>query len=122
MAKGTRGQQDLNNLRLLVGPSKPLPSTDLPSLRDILSAGIHLKETSLAAAKQYSVHDLSVELTDLLLSVYNKANAQFVPGQNMFTKKVITAKISRDWKAAMDIVNNKVKGIRQKKETQISRA
>ena len=49
MASGTRGQQDLNNLKELVGPSKPFPQADLPSLREILAAGMHIKEVSLTA-------------------------------------------------------------------------
>ena len=46
MASGTRGNQDLKNLRNFVGPGNPLPIADLPSLRDVLAAGIYLKEMS----------------------------------------------------------------------------
>jgi hypothetical protein len=112
----TRGTQDLNSLRDLVGTSNPLPQTDLPSLRDLLRAGIYIKEINSTSPKQHSISDLSQELADLLISVYSKANIQFVPGQNMFPRKTIIAKIQRDWKAAIDVVNNKVKGAKQKKE------
>ena len=72
MASGTRGQQDLNNLKELVGPSKPFPQADLPSLRDILAAGMHIKEVSLTSTKQHSIRDLCIVLTDLLISVYSR--------------------------------------------------
>ena len=55
MASGTRGNQDLKNLRNFVGPGNPLPIADLPSLRDVLAAGIYLKEMSLGGAKQMDI-------------------------------------------------------------------
>ena len=107
MAKGTRGQQDLNKLMELVGPSKPLSQLDLPSLRDILAAGLDIKEKSEKISKKINNHDLSVELTDLLLAVYQKANIQFLPGGNMSAKMSINNKIKRDWVRAVEIVGRK---------------
>ena len=86
MATGTRGQQDLQNLKTLVGPSKSFPNADLPSLRDILAAGMHIKEVSMASTKQHSIRDLCKELTDLLISLYSKANKEFLPGKNMMNR------------------------------------
>ena len=95
MATGTRGQQDLKNLKTLVGPSKSFPHSDLPSLRDILAAGMHIKEVSLASTKQHSIRDLCMELTDLLISLYSKANKQFLPGKNMMNRDTIINKVER---------------------------
>ena len=114
--RATRGNQDLNNLRELVGSSSPLPQTDLPSLRDLLRAGIYLKEVSLTGPKQISNYDLSKELTDLLISVYRKANIQFEPGQNLQSNKAIREKIEKVWKDAVFVANNTGKGLKQKKE------
>ena len=116
MATGTRGQQDLKNLKTLVGPSKSFPHSDLPSLRDILAAGMHIKEVSLASTKQHSIRDLCMELTDLLISLYSKANKEFLPGKNMMNRDTIINKVERDWRRALDIVNNKGKSVKQKKE------
>ena len=66
----TRGRQELNGLRELVGSSKPLPQTDLPSLRDLLRAGIYIKERDPG----HEVSDIGLELADLLVAVYTKAN------------------------------------------------
>ena len=34
-----KGQQDLESFKILDGPSKSFPQSDVPSLRDILTAG-----------------------------------------------------------------------------------
>ena len=115
----TRGHQELRGLRELVGSSKPLPQTDLPSLRDLFRAGIHIKEMDLS--NQKTIHDISQELTDLLLEVYTKANIQFVPGQNIYPRKTITNKIMKDWKTAGEVANTKVKGAKNKKEIIMSK-
>ena len=117
MAKGTRGQQDLKKLMDLVGPSKPLSQSDLPSLRDIIAAGIDIKERSEKISKQISNHDLSLDLTDLLIAVYQKANIQFLPGVNMSAKKSITNKIERDWARAIEIVGRK--GVKKNNKEQL---
>ena len=114
----TRWHQDLNSLRELVGSSQPLPQTDLPSLRDLIRAGIYIKEMSLTNPKQISVYDLSQELTDLLISIYSKANIQFFPGQNMYPRKTIINKITKEWKTVIDVVNNKGKGERLRRRPQ----
>ena len=117
MASGTRGNLDLNKLRDFVGPGKTLPPADLPSLRDVLAAGIYLKETAVSKAKQKDIKSLSHELTDLVMSIYAKASKEFIPGVNMIGRESLVVKIERDWRKALDIVNNKGKGIKQKKET-----
>ena len=97
MAHKTRGHQDLNTLRVVIGASKQLPQTDLPSLRDILAAGLYIKETSITHAKKINIFDLSVTLADQVISVYSKASFEFQPGKNMLPIKSIRKKIERDW-------------------------
>ena len=55
MAQKTRGHQDLNTLRVVIGASKQLPQTYIPSLRDILAAGLYIKETSITHAKKINI-------------------------------------------------------------------
>lgn len=121
MAAATRGNQELNNLRDLVGSGHPLPQTDLPSLRDILRACIYLKEMSLSNAKQQDIRSLSKEMTGQVISVYSKASRFFMPGVNMIKETSIVTKIEKDWKKAVDIVNNKGKNLKDRKEAMIDR-
>ena len=92
MAHKTRGHQDLNTLRVVIGASKQLPQTDLPSLRDILAAGLYIKETSITHAKKINIFDLSVTLADQVISVHSKASFEFQPGNNMLPIKSIRKK------------------------------
>ena len=92
MAHKTRGHQDLNTLRVVIGASKQLPQTDLPSLRDILAAGLYIKETSITHAKKINIFDLSVTFADQVISVYSKASFEFQPGKNMLPIKSIRKK------------------------------
>ena len=115
----TRGHQDLNGLRELVGSSKPLPQTDLPSLRDLLRAGIYIKERD--PGRGHDVSDLGIELADLLVAVYTKANIQFVPGQNLYPTKTIKNKIIKEWNSASSVGSGKSKGFKSKKEILVSK-
>ena len=63
------------------------------------------------------IKSLSHELTDLVMSIYAKARKEFIPGLNMIGRESLVVKIERDWRKALDIVNNKGKGIKQKKGT-----
>ena len=69
----------------------------------------------MGGAKQKDVRSLCQELTDQVISLYVKANKQFIPGENMIGRDSIINKIEREWRRALDIVNNKVKGVQQKK-------
>ena len=73
----------------MAGSSKPPPQTDLPSLSDLLIADIYIKERDPGL----EISDIGLELADLLVAVYNKANIQFVPGQNLYPIKTIINKI-----------------------------
>ena len=70
----------------------------------------------MASTKQHSIRDLCMELADLLISLYSKANKEFLPGKNMMNRDTIINKVERDWRRALDIVNNKGKSVKQKKE------
>ena len=74
MASGTRGRKDLKGMRDLVGSSKPLSHTDLPSLRDLLSARLEIKEASLVDAKQQTNFGLCENLAVQLVAIYSKAD------------------------------------------------
>ena len=58
-----------------------------------------------------------MDLTDLLIAVYQKANVQFLPGVNMSAKKSITNKIERDWARAIEIVGRK--GVKKNNKEQL---
>ena len=115
MASGTRGSLDLQPLRSLVGNSKPLPKTNLPTLRDVLQCGIFFKESSSVHSRHYSISTLSKDLADEIVSVYKRANDKFDPGINMLSVKSLFQKIDRDWKKAVDITKNKGRNIKEKK-------
>ena len=76
-----------------------------------------IKEMSLSKANQKDIRSLSQELTDLLTSIYSKANQHFIPGKNMMKRETIVNKIEKDWRRALEIVNNKGKLVKQRKET-----
>ena len=86
MSKKTRGRLDLKPLRELVGPSNPLPENELATLRDVLAAGMFLKE-SLNHVKEMSSNQFAMNLTDQVLAVYHKANSQFKPGTILITQR-----------------------------------
>ena len=106
----TRDNQELNSLRDFADLN------DLTSLKDILVAGIHIKETSLTEVRKISIWSICQELADNLISIYKKTNHEFIPGQNMMSRKTIIDKIERDWKRAVDFVNSEVKSVKQKRE------
>ena len=108
MSKKTRGQLDLKPLRELVGASKPLPQYDFGTLRDVLAAGIFLKE-SLSNVQDMSQQQLSLNLTEQLLAVYHKANSLFKPGDILITHRAIAQKIDNAWTKAILIVNKRAK-------------
>ena len=108
MSKKTRGRLDLKPLRELVGPSNPLPENELATLRDVLAAGMFLKE-SLNHVKEMSSNQFAMNLTDQVLAVYHKANSQFKPGTILITQRAISEKIQNAWKKAMSMVQKKTK-------------
>ena len=62
-------------------------------------------QPNLVDVEKEVTDDLSKELTDLLISVYRKANIQFEPGQNLSSNKAIREKIEKVWKDAVFVAN-----------------
>ena len=108
MSKKTRGQMDLKPLRELLGPSKPLPANELATLRDVLTAGIFLKE-SLDHVKEMSPLQFRMNLTEQILEVYHKANSQFKPGTVLITQNAICQKVQNVWKKSCLMANKRTK-------------
>ena len=116
MAGGTRGQQDLLKLTELVGSSSQLSSNELPTLRDILQAGLYEKEKSPLEGNFLPNCDLSKSLAEKVVMVYNKANTQFIPGVNMIEEGSIAKKIERERMEARDIIGSRGKNLKKRKE------
>ena len=115
MSRKTRGKLKLNLLRDIIGPSKPMTETELPTLRDVLAAGILQKE-SCSNVSQVDMLQFTRTLTKQILAVYHKANSQFKPGLILITEKSIVNKVERKWTEVISLVNRKVKSTVKKKE------
>ena len=96
MSKGTRGQLELAGLRKLIGNSKPLSESDLPSFRDILKAILYVIENTYQDVKHSVISHVCNEVTEQVISVYKRANALFEPGKNLIHKKSIVNKMKSE--------------------------
>ena len=115
MAGGTRGHLDLKPLREFVGNSKPLPQTELPTLRDILAAGI-LEKESLSHSQEISKKEFSLRLARQILSVYHKANSDLKPGLTLVREDSIAKRLERRWADAVQLANRRGSKMAMKRE------
>lgn len=116
-----RGSKDLQGLREIIGPSKEFPLSDPPTCRDVMSAGLFLKENSVSDSKHFSISDLSMQLATPVVSFWQNVNPEFQPGTKLIAESSLTKKIERDWSELIDISNNKGKNLNKRKEKFIAK-
>ena len=98
------------NYSQIIGPSKALPSADLPTLRDILQQVLLLKESR-------STQDISVsvfqEVASLVIAIWKRANALLIETDVRISDKTIADKISFNW----DSISSQMQKRKAKKKT-----
>ena len=67
----------------VTGPGEPMAQTELPTFRGVLRHGIYLQEKKLLEEgvdrRNYSIKQLSMDVTMEVMSCWQRANAQFRP-------------------------------------------
>ena len=102
MAGRTRNQSGND----IIGPSAPLPQSDLPTLRNVLAYGFFLKENSIERKSDISDRSLAQQVCVDLKEVWARVNRKIVaPGVIMLDQN-IENKVLTNWKT-MKIVNKK---------------
>ena len=81
------------NYRKIIGPSKPLPVADLPTLRDTLQQVLLLKESSTTQAKT-CIFD---EVVKMVIDVWSRANYKLVAVELRVTDWSLSQRIKRAW-------------------------
>ena len=94
------------NLTELVGPSKDLLESELPTLGDILRYGIYLRE-SHTNPRYYSVKIMAKDIYQKLKYLWEKANPLF-KNPVIWSEKTIVDKICLMWERMTDISNKRI--------------
>ena len=79
MAKVRTRKTSSSHLSTLVGKGRELLVSELPTVRDVLKYGIHLREQSEADRRNYPVDQLVADIYPGLILQWSKANALFKP-------------------------------------------
>ena len=90
----------------VVGPSAELPQADLPTIRDVLSFGLFLKENSVESKNQISLRELSKKICSDVKQVWARANHKLLAPDVVYLDQNIENKFIEDWKL-MGLVKNK---------------
>ena len=98
MAPSTRDQKELKCIRDIIGPSCKLPSTNLPTLGDVLRALLFKRESILG---QYftktQLNEAENELMDEIIVIYQNAHPKFQLGTTLIEDNSLKNKIHRSW-------------------------
>ena len=81
------------NFRNVVGPSKALPVSDLPTWRDILQQVLLLKEGSVIQEKTF----IFEEVSKMVVDVWSRANVRLVMAETRIDDHSIKTRIQRAW-------------------------
>ena len=97
MALKTRSQKETKFPKLyeLLGKSSELSSSELPTLRQCLKYGLHLREISV---EEITVRDMCKGIFSEVNMVWNKANARI----HLVREKYAIDKLVQEWETAKD--------------------
>ena len=103
----TRSQK-WTRLHGLVGSSRQLPTSELPTARDLIRYGLYLRETSEEDKRIYTNDKLVSDMMNHLLAQWSRANPKFIePVLN--SKRRIEAKLNALWEEAKKVSQGRVK-------------
>ena len=101
-------RQVSTHLHHLVGSGRELPVAELPTVRDLIRYGLHLRDTSDKNRRNYTNYNLVNDLTTGLLAQWCKANPKF-SGSVVNSRVRIKAKLKSMWEQANKISVGRVK-------------
>ena len=78
----------------VIGPSKALPTADLPTLRDVLQQVLLLKESRPTKEKSISVFE---DVTSMVVEKWRHASIRLVQPETRISNPSIHQKIERSW-------------------------
>ena len=94
----------------VIGTSKPLPTSDLPTLRDVLQQTLLLKESSDPHRPTLSIFQ---EVTVMVKNIWARANIRLVNSEARISDKAIAVKIGDNWECVIAQMKKK-KGKKKK--------
>ena len=80
-----------------LGPSAPLPLSDLATLRDVLKQCQLLRECNIKAQRNLKIPEMAAEATTLILSVWHRANAKLATPPICIQESSIAKRIETKW-------------------------
>src|ERR1043165_2811440 len=96
------------SLHQLVGSGRELPTTELPTVRDLMRYGLYLREISDQDGRNYSNDQLVTDVMTGLLAQWCKANPKFTePVINSNVR--IKAKLKAMWQQANKVSSGRAK-------------
>ena len=104
--KGT-SSQIWANFTKVIGPSKPLPTADLPTLRDVLQQALLLKESRETGQ---SSDDVFGEVASLVVAKWRLASVRLVEENLRIADFAIKEKIRWNWGLITTYKGGKKKG------------
>ena len=100
-----------------LGPSAELPVADLPTLRDVLKQCQLLRERRVGPNSKYELPNMASNVLPLILSVWNRANANLVKLPIRVTDKSLTNRIQAKWTLLSKIAAKKGKVTPKERQT-----
>ena len=111
-------QRHKSGITAYLGPSAPLPLTDLPTLRNVLKQCQLLREGNVKARRNYKIPEMALEVTTLILGVWHRANAKLAKTPICIQEQSIAKRIEAKWELLTKIAckKGKVTVIRRERE------
>ena len=93
------------NFRKFLGPSKPLPVSDLPTLRDCLLQVLLKKEGAIVQGKSRAFE----EVATLIIDLWSRANFRLVDPSKRISDFAIAQRIKRAWIIVSKLIGKKIR-------------
>ena len=87
-----------SNYAEVIGPSKPLPTSDLPTLRDVLQQVLLLKESKDSRTPTSSILE---EVAVMVKEIWARANVRLIDSDARISDKAVFAKIRENWQCVV---------------------
>ena len=107
-------QRHNSGITSYLGPSAPLPVSDLPTLRDVLKQCQLLREQNPKSEKDFTIWEMSEQALALILPIWTRANVKLVQEPIRLNDNQIARRIKTNWEVLAKLAGKQKVDKRQK--------